>query len=132
SNCRVERDMRDRAWIWNKLLILFVFLFIVQESVSALQSPRSCGPWFDVACSDRQHRRGGQLAGTLHRMSTSLAALWLIAGAPVFDACRIGNPAAGPRMAAECTTLSVPENPDDAGGRQITLKVARLKAMTGD
>lgn len=65
-------------------------------------------------------------------MSTSLAALWLIAGAPVFDACRIGNPAAGPRMAAECTTLSVPENPDDAEGRQITLKVARLKAMTGD
>ncbi len=65
-------------------------------------------------------------------MSTALAALWLIAGAPVFDTCQIGDPAAGPRIAAECTTLTVPENPAAPEGRQVSLKIARLKAMTGE
>src|SRR5690606_15338199 len=46
--------------------------------------------------------------------------------------CRIGDPAAGPRIAAECTTLDVPENPALPEGRRISLRIARLKARTSD
>lgn len=65
-------------------------------------------------------------------MSTVLATLWLAAGAPAFETCRIGHPAGGPRLAAECQTITVPENPAEPDGRQIGLRVARLKALTGD
>ncbi|HEX7047335.1 MAG TPA: alpha/beta hydrolase [Gammaproteobacteria bacterium] len=66
-------------------------------------------------------------------MSITLAMLALAsASAPVFEDCRIGDPAAGPRIAAECTTLTVPENPAKPDGRQIELRIARLGAMTGE
>lgn len=65
-------------------------------------------------------------------MSITLATVLLAASAPVFEACQVGNPATGPRIAAECATLTVPENPNEPEGRKISLKIARLKAMTGD
>lgn len=65
-------------------------------------------------------------------MSTVLATLWLTAAAPTFETCRIGHPAGGARLSAECLTIEVPENPAAPEGRHIGLRVARLKAMTGD
>lgn len=67
-------------------------------------------------------------------MSIILAAM-LLSAAPVgpdFEDCRIGQPGAGPRLAAQCTTLTVPENRPEPDGREIELKIARLRARSGD
>lgn len=67
-------------------------------------------------------------------MSVFFAAM-LLSAAPVgldFNDCRIGQAGAGPRLAAQCTTLSVPENRTAPDGRQIELKIARLRARSGD
>lgn len=61
--------------------------------------------------------------------------LWLTAAllaAPAFEPCRIGAPEAGPRLSAECATLTVPENPAEPDGRQVELAIARLKTLSGD
>lgn len=63
-------------------------------------------------------------------MSALLGAL--LAAAPAFEPCRIGQPDAGLRLAAECATVEVPENHDEPEGRQIELAIARLKARKGE
>ncbi|MBX2824176.1 MAG: alpha/beta hydrolase [Gammaproteobacteria bacterium] len=46
-----------------------------------------------------------------------------------FVACEITAANATVALAAECTTVSLPENPDTPNGRRIELKVARLPAL---
>ena len=68
-------------------------------------------------------------------LSTSLLAAMLgsaVASAPLdFEPCRIGAEG-GNRLAAECATFTVAENPDAPEGRQIGIRVARLKARTNE
>lgn len=63
-------------------------------------------------------------------MSALIAAVLL--AAPTFEPCRIGAPGAGPRIAADCAQLVVPENPAEPDGRQVALALARLKTLSGD
>lgn len=64
-------------------------------------------------------------------MSTVLATLWLAATTPGLEPCRIGNPAGGVKLAAECTEIEVAEIPGAPESRRITLAVAVLKARSG-
>ncbi|HEY5666234.1 MAG TPA: alpha/beta hydrolase, partial [Gammaproteobacteria bacterium] len=67
--------------------------------------------------------------------SVCLTALLWVAGPQIAAAaietakCRLTRPHL-PTASAECGTLSVPENPDDPGGRQIALFVAIVPALS--
>ena len=45
-----------------------------------------------------------------------------------FEACELVLPGTDITASAECSSLDVPENPDDITGRQITLKIAKVAA----
>lgn len=70
------------------------------------------------------------------------AALLAIACAPAaqartlgsldFKACSLSTPFSGDAIAAQCTTLQVPENPADPNGRKIGLKIAWIAAGRDD
>ena len=47
-----------------------------------------------------------------------------------FRPCQIAHPAGIATVAAECTTLSVPESAERPGGRQIELFIARVPAIS--
>jgi pimeloyl-ACP methyl ester carboxylesterase len=47
----------------------------------------------------------------------------------VLTPCQLEDPAKVSVVLAECGNLSVPENPSDAGGRPISLRVARVPAI---
>lgn len=55
-----------------------------------------------------------------------------VATTPIdFEPCRIGAEG-GNRLAAECATVQLPENPAQPEGRSVGLRIARLKARTND
>ncbi|MDX1442323.1 MAG: alpha/beta hydrolase, partial [Gammaproteobacteria bacterium] len=68
-------------------------------------------------------------------LSSSLLAAMLVSAVPGasldFEPCRLGADG-GNRLAAECATFTVAENPDAPEGRQIDLKLAWLKAKTNE
>ncbi|MDX1444507.1 MAG: alpha/beta hydrolase [Gammaproteobacteria bacterium] len=68
-------------------------------------------------------------------LSSSLLAAMLVSAVPGgsldFEPCRLGADG-GNRLAAECATFTVAENPDEPEGRQIDLKLAWLKAKTNE
>lgn len=64
-------------------------------------------------------------------ISTTLLATLLATSPLEFAPCRIGTDG-GPRLNAECATFEVAENPDQADGRKIGLRIARLKARTNE
>ena len=49
---------------------------------------------------------------------------------PTFTPCRLQHPSGLAAFAAECTTLRVPENPSQPGGRSIELSIARVPAIS--
>ena len=51
-------------------------------------------------------------------------------GGPVFTKCRLEHPSGLASFAAECATLKVPENPARPAGRQISLAIARVPAIS--
>jgi len=67
-------------------------------------------------------------------MSLLFAALLLSASpaAADFEDCRIGQSGTGPKLAAQCMALKVPENRAAPDGRVIELRIARLRARSGD
>ncbi len=54
----------------------------------------------------------------------------LHAGAPTYTPCRLEHPSGLAAFAAECTTLRVPEDPAQPGGRTIELAIARVPAIS--
>ena len=69
-------------------------------------------------------------------LRTFAAALLLLAvpvaalrAAPAFSPCQLEHPQGILTVTAECTTLSVPENYEQPGGRKIELFVARVPAL---
>src|SRR5688572_19639114 len=53
-------------------------------------------------------------------------------GALTFSDCDLKSPALADVLGAQCATLTVPENPADAGGRQIPLRIGLVPARTAD
>lgn len=52
------------------------------------------------------------------------------AGTPSFKPCRLEHPAGLTSVEAQCTQVVVPENPSAPQGRQLTLFVARIPALS--
>jgi len=65
----------------------------------------------------------GMLMGTGDAASPATAA-------PVFKPCRLDHPAGLTSVEAQCTQVVVPEDPAAPGGRQLTLFVARIPALS--
>lgn len=61
---------------------------------------------------------------------TAVPAFTGSASAPTFAPCRLEHPAGLTSVEAQCTRITVPENPAQPRGRQIQLFVARIPALS--